>query len=381
MRWLAVLTALGFSSFSLTLASLPSWAVRGGASSASAGLVTTVMLGCTIGAQTLVPLLQRRLGTSMLLALGLIALGAPAPLYLVSQQLGWLVATSAVRGVGFGILTVIGALLATSLAPPSRRGEAIGIYGLGIAVPNLAAVPLGTALLSAGHFGVVAILAACPVLAVPLCRHFAGTMPAPPSQHAAADASAGVGAALRSAALPSFVLLLVTLSGGGLLTFLPIARPHGPVATIALLLMGVSGGVSRWGAGSMHDRTGSRALMPVTLVAAALGMALAGVALLGSDHGGPGRVTLLLVGATIFGVGYGGMQNLSQILAFDRAGPEHAVTASTVWNIAFDAGTGIGAYVVGLIAATRLELSGTYLLCATILALALPAATAATRRL
>jgi predicted MPP superfamily phosphohydrolase len=46
---------------------------------------------------------------------------------------------------------VLGALLAAAVAPPERRGEAIGLYGLAIAVPNLIAVPAGVALVLAGH--------------------------------------------------------------------------------------------------------------------------------------------------------------------------------------------------------------------------------------
>lgn len=383
MRRLAVVAALGFSSFFLTLASLPAWTVREGADPATAGLLTAVMLSCTIVTQMVLPLLQRRSGTPGLLLAGLIALGAPSPLYLVDHRLGWLVAVSAVRGVGFGILTVLGALISTTVAPKSRRGEAIGIYGLSIAIPNLVAVPAGTALTAVGHFDVVAVLAACPLLAAPLVRHFDTTAPRARRERRERPSGgrADVVAAVGSAALPSFVLLLVTLAGGGLLTFLPIAKPHGSIATIALLVMGVGASLSRWWAGTLHDRTGSRALMPGSLVAAAIGMALAGLALFGSGTGGggTGRVAALLIGAAVFGIGYGAVQNISQVVTFDRAGPQHALTASSVWNVAFDGGTGLGAYAVGLVAATRLELPGTYVLCAVVLALALPVAIASAR--
>lgn len=378
MRRLAVVTALGFSSFFLTLASLPAWTVREGASRDSAGLLTAVMLGCTILTQMVLPTLQRRFGTTALLLAGLVALGAPAPLYLLSHQLGWLLAVSAVRGIGFGILTVLGALLATAVAPPTRRGEAIGIYGLSIALPNLVAVPAGTALTASGDFTLVAILAACPLLAAPFVRLLGAAAPPVPAGHDRGEVAVAFGAAV----LPSSVLFLVTLAGGGLLTFLPIAKPHGSLATIALLAMGVTASVSRWCAGTIHDRTGTRLLMPGTLVAAALGMALAALALFGTGtgSGGAARVVALMLGAAIFGIGYGGMQNISQVITFDRAGPQHAVTASSVWNMAFDAGTGVGAYAVGLVAATGMELPGTYVLCAVVLALALPVAIASTRR-
>jgi hypothetical protein len=61
----------------------------------------------------------------------------------LSQDLAWLLAVSAVHGRGFAELTVLGATMAEGVAPPSRRGEAMGIYGLAIAAPSLRAVPAG----------------------------------------------------------------------------------------------------------------------------------------------------------------------------------------------------------------------------------------------
>ena len=108
IRRLVVLTLLGFTGFAATLASLPWWAVRGGASAAAAGLVTTVMLGVTVVVQFLVPAVERRIGTGRTLAIGVLALGAPSPLYLLSTNLVPMLAVSAVRGIGFGVLTVMG---------------------------------------------------------------------------------------------------------------------------------------------------------------------------------------------------------------------------------------------------------------------------------
>ncbi|HSU08262.1 MAG TPA: hypothetical protein VLK57_03595, partial [Pseudonocardia sp.] len=105
IRQLVVLTLLGFTGFAATLASLPWWAVHRGASPTAAGLVTTVMLGVTVVVQFLVPAVERRLGTGRTLAIGVFALGAPSPLYLVSTDLAPMLVVSAVRGVGFGVLT------------------------------------------------------------------------------------------------------------------------------------------------------------------------------------------------------------------------------------------------------------------------------------
>src|SRR4051794_7581431 len=57
MRSLVGATALGFASYCLTLASLPAYAVQGGASVSTAGVVTAVLLVVTIAVQAAVPAL------------------------------------------------------------------------------------------------------------------------------------------------------------------------------------------------------------------------------------------------------------------------------------------------------------------------------------
>ncbi len=366
MRALVGLTVLGFASYSLTLASLPAYAVAGGARESTAGIVTAVLLVVTIAVQSVVPVLTARFGQARVLVLGLIALGAPAPLYAVDDGLLWLSALSAVRGVGFAVLTVLGATLAAQAAPAERRGEAIGIYGLAIAIPNLAAVPAGVALILDGHSGWLAWLAASPLLGVLLVPALVRALP---PQEVRGPAGAGRVAA-RAALVPSVVLFVVTFAGGGLVTFLPIERPDGAVATAALLLFGVTGAMTRWRAGLLADRLGgSRRLLPLALCLSAVGLALVAAGLVGGN-------AWVLVGAAVFGAGFGAVQNLTLLAAFTRAGEGGATSASAMWNASFDAGTAAGALGLGLLAA-MIGLTSTYVLVAVLLAVLLPLAVAA----
>jgi predicted MFS family arabinose efflux permease len=370
---LVVVAFLAFSSFCLTLASLPTWAARGGATAATAGTPTAVLLAATILVQPLVPLLERRTGTRTLLAAGLVALGAVTPLYLVGDGLGWLVAVSAVRGVGFAILTVVGATLTARIAPPGRLGAVIGAYGLGLAVPNVAAVPAGAALVLAGRFDVVAWLAVSPLLALPLLGPLGRAGAVEPRDRPRGRAFTAV----RAAGPPSAVLIVVTVAGGSLVTYLPIARPHGSLVPVALFVFGAASATCRWGAGLLADRVGTRLLLPASLAAGAAGMA--GVAA-GLAAGGTGTYVLVLAGVMCFGLGYGAAQNLTLIVAFGRAGRAGTGAASAVWNTAFDAGTGIGAYATGAAASVTGGFAWTYAGCAVLIALLLPVAVASARR-
>ncbi len=315
-----------------------------GASAGAAGLVTTVMLASTVGTQTAVPAVMQRLGLVRVLAAGLVLLGAPGALYLVSERFWWVLVISVLRGFGFAVITVLMPLVAGRLVPPARRGEAIGVYGLAIAIPNLVAVPLGVALTAAGHFRWVAVLSLAPLLALPMLRALTGSMLPVDAVAAAAAGPRDNGSALRALAGTVLVLMVVTLSGGGVLTFLPVDRPDGSLATIALLTFGGTGALARWRAGALSDRWGTRLLLPSAVLVAALGMGVlaSGLALELS--------AVVVLGAAVLGVGYGSVQNVSLLVAFDRAGPANQTTASAAWNAAFDAGTAVGALVVGLVA-------------------------------
>jgi predicted MFS family arabinose efflux permease len=373
VRSLFAVNALGFLSYSLLLSALPAHAADTGAGLTAAGSVTTVFLVVTVLVQGLVPALVRRWGVGAVLAGGLVALGLPAPLYLAGDDVRWLVAVSAVRGIGFAVLTVLGSTIAAQAVPPGRRGESIGIYGLAVALPTLAGVPGGTALTLAGHFSWVAWTAAGTLLALGFVPGLVRALGSPPDD----AAPGGSRAAVWAAAAPSLVLLVVTLAGGGLVTFLPIERPDGSLAAVALLAFGLSTAVCRWQAGVLVDRLGARVLLPATLTSGVVGMLLVA---LGLRTGGTSGAGAVLAGVLALGVAYGAVQNLTLVIALARAGEGQASTVSAVWNACYDSGTAIGALAVGAVAA-ELGLPFTYVLVAVCLALVLPLAVTLPRAL
>src|SRR3954466_12700986 len=107
MQALIGVTVLGFASFCLTLASLPVYAVAGGASVRTAGVVTTGFLGATIAVQLTVAAATAPFRLGPVLVAGLLAMGLPAPFYVLGDDVAWIAVLSAVRGVGFAVLTVL----------------------------------------------------------------------------------------------------------------------------------------------------------------------------------------------------------------------------------------------------------------------------------
>jgi len=380
MGALVWLTGAGFGGFIALLSVAPLWVARGGAGEAGAGLVTGVLLLLTILTQPFVPWLLDRYGHGLVLAAGLAFLGLPAPLYGLSDQLLPVLAVSAVRGIGFGILTVTGSAVVAELVPRARRGEAVGLYGLGVALPNLVILPASVAVAESVGFGWVFALGAMSLLGIPAALRLGAVLrrgPGGPREHGEPGDRGERAPArhhrapmprkvLARVALPAVVLFVVTLSGGGIMTFLPQAVTSASLASSGLLVIGAVAALSRWWIGRVGDRTGADRLMAPLLALTAVGLVLTALSV-GDDE----RPWLLLVSMGVVGFGYGALQNVTLVCAFAQVGPRHYGSASAVWNIGFDSGTGLGSVMLGLVAGAASFSTG-YLVSAAVVAACIP---------
>src|SRR5699024_9408388 len=121
MPLLLTATFLGFAGFAVLMPAAPLWAVRGGAGEGAAGLVNGAVLLVTVLAHMFVPgALLRFVGVPVLGA-AVVLLGAPALAMAAIDDVWAMLALSAVRGIGFGILAVAGSAAVAELVEPARR--------------------------------------------------------------------------------------------------------------------------------------------------------------------------------------------------------------------------------------------------------------------
>ena len=153
MPWLLGSAMLWFAGFALLVSVAPLWVIRGGSDDLGAGLVTGVMMACTVLAQLSMHHVLAGLGWRWTLVLGAGLLGLPALGHLATNRLGPVIALAALRGLGFGIVTVCGATAVASFVEPARRGRALGALGLAIAAPQFILVPVAPWLAERAGFG------------------------------------------------------------------------------------------------------------------------------------------------------------------------------------------------------------------------------------
>ncbi|HSP60477.1 MAG TPA: MFS transporter [Ornithinimicrobium sp.] len=351
MLALAVVAFTGFSGYAVLLPVAPLWVVESGSDSAGAGLVNFVLLGSTVATQFAVPGAIGRWGWGPVLGGGLLLLGLPSVLHLLTGDLLVTLLLSAVRGVGFGVLTVAGSAAAVLLVDRRRRGAAVGAYSLSLSVPNVLLMPLGGWVSQAVGFAPAFWVGALPLVGVPAAVVLARSLPRrsthDPRHREVPGAPAGPTTYLALLP-PTFVLLAVTLAGGAVITFAPqlVAVPW--LGASGLFAMGLATSLTRWRIGGLSDRVPiDRLVWPFVLLAA---VALGAVALLVREPVPPARVLPWVVACGLVGVAYGALQNLTMLQAFAAAGPRRVGAASAVWNAGFDTGTATGALLVGWVA-------------------------------
>ncbi|UBU11632.1 MFS transporter [Nonomuraea gerenzanensis] len=330
MNLMMAASTAGLLGFYLLFSSVPLYAATGGAGGLGAGAVTGAMMLATVVAELAVPWLLSRLGYRAVLGLGLVLLGLPALALPVSAAVGWVVAVSVLRGAGLGILVVAGTALTAELVPEERRGEGLGLYGVAVGVPSVLGLPVGLWASEALGFGpVFAVAGLVPLAGLAAVPGLPGKRPTAAKRAGGEDGGGGLaGLALLFAA--------VTTATGVLVTFLPLAGTP-ELASAALLVQSLATPAARWWAGRHGDRHGSAGLLAPGVLACAAGVALQ------AWTDGPVAV---VAGMALFGAGFGVVQNATLALMFERGG---AARVSALWNLAYDAGMGVGAMGFGLV--------------------------------
>lgn len=330
-----MLTAMG--SFYLLLSAIPAHAAALGGASA-AGLSTGALMATTIIGELIAPRVIVKVGRRRALAAALLTMALPC-LATFSISLALLLATCAARGFGLGILLVAASGLAAQLAPPVRRTEALGAFGVASAIPAIVAVPLGPYSLATlgpgGTAGIAAAFAVAASLTVALLPESS------PASHDAGHASSFP--PLHATVWPITALALGAVVVGAAITFLPLAHPELDQATImiALLLQALFAACARWAAGRPIDRHGPRAAL-----IAATGLSIAGLLCLAA----PGAFAVMM-GMAMSGIAFGVAQSASLCRLLAQAKPAQADAVGALWNGAYDAGLGVGGLALGGLAA------------------------------
>lgn len=346
-----VAVAAAFAAWALLLPVVPTAVIDAHQPASLAGLSTGVFMLATVITQIFTPKALKTLGYRWVMAISSLLLGIPALGYMIGMEAAPLLTVSAIRGIGFGALSVAEAAIIAELVPLRLLGSATGIFGVVVGLAQMVALPSGLALVQAIGYDAVYVLATA-IGAVSLVACLA--IPTIPTPEPETETTQSVRVPMWHLALvPALALMFVTTAYGAITNFLPVSmRELDPVSGAALagVMLGAvnfAAMISRYVAGRIMDRRGypGSVLIPFQITAA-IGVALVALILTMQLP-----AWTMLIAALFYGAGFGGVQNEALTLLFYRL-PRHKTSeASAIWNIGFDGGTGLGSTFYGMLVA------------------------------
>lgn len=247
-----------------------------------------------------------------------------------------------VQGIGWGFSTTASGTIATDIIPAKRRGEGMGYYGLSGNIAMAFGPALGLTLvgkidfpqlfLICGGLGLAAFLSAISIKYKKAERLPEIQSPAPKKWDLYE----------KSALLPSILLFFITVTFGGIATFLPLYTVQKNIPGIQwyFLLYALSLMLTRTFAGQLYDRKGHKAVfIPGTVL---IFIAMLFLSWLPNS-------LILYCAAIIYGLGFGIVQPGLQAWAVEKAANHRKGMANATFFSFFDLGIGCGAMLFGQI--------------------------------
>ncbi|EWG11121.1 MFS transporter [Cytobacillus firmus] len=244
-----------------------------------------------------------------------------------------------IQGFGWGFSTTASGTIATDLIPAKRRGEGMGYFGLSGNIALAFGPTLGLALAGVISFKLLFLICAllglaALVLSSRISYKQAEKQTVPLKRWDIYE---------KSALRPSFLLFFITVTFGGIASFLPIYSAQKGIGGIHwyFLLFAIALMISRTFAGRLYDQRGHQAvfLPGAVLILAAMFL----LAWLPSSM-------IMYIAAIFYGLGFGSVQPALQAWSVKEAPVNRRGMANATFFSFFDLGVGIGAIVFGQIA-------------------------------
>ncbi len=326
-----------FTGFQMLMPTLPKYVAALGGNSLVVGLTIGIF---TISAVLVRPWLGRemdRRGRRGIYLLGLLIFVLAVLAYSLATSILILLFLRLIHGAGWGGSTTAGGTMVTDVLPPQRRAEGMGYYGLFSNLAMAIAPALGLVLLEQAGFKILFLTSAALALAAALV---VSRVKVPP-----VASQGGPPPALFEprAWHPSLIAFFMTISYGGVVTFLTLYAAERNITNIGLFFTfyAVALMLIRPFAGMVADRRGPALVVVPGLLATALATLL--LSLAGNFH-------VFLIAGVLYGLGFGSVQPTLQAMAVAGVAPNRRGAANGTFFSAFDLGIGLGSTLLGAVA-------------------------------
>ena len=337
-----IVSFLMFLSMYMLLPTLPLYAQTIGGNETVAGTIVGVFTFSAVLVRPWFGYLLDRRGRKIILIIGAGISLVSALAYNLAFSILALLALRVVHGIGWGASTTATATMASDVIPAVRRAEGMGYYGIAATLAMSLGPALGLYLVKYSSYSVLFTSAAL-LASLGLAGSFFINYETPLKNQEQKELKPVKGVIIEKTAIaPALVLFFITLTYGGIVTFLPSYADHKGVENIglfftvyALVLL-----LSRPIIGKLADRYGVRKFL-VT------GILLITLALLFLSNAS--SLPMFLLVAILYGLGFGTVQPILNALVISLSPPERRGSANATFAVAMDLGIGVGAVALGFL--------------------------------
>lgn len=330
-----------FLGFQMTLPTLPLFVKELGGSDQSIGWIVGIFTFSALIFRPFAGQLLETKGRQFVYMFGLAVFVITVGSFAVVTTIAFLLVMRLLQGIGFGFASTATGTIATDLIPPKRRGEGMGYFGLSGNLALAFGPALGLTLVDVITFPQLFLVAAGSAFVALLLS----TIVRYKKVEESPDKSTTVKFDIfeKTAIKPSVLLFFITFTFGGIASFLPLYAAEKSIEGIELyfLVYAIFLMISRTFAGRIYDQKGHVYVFPPGVIFIFIAMLL--LAWLPS-------ITVLLITAAIYGLGFGSVQPALQAWAVDEAAANRKGMANATFFSFFDLGIGIGAIIFGWIA-------------------------------
>jgi len=332
-----ILTSLStfmlFASFYFLLITLPIYIEKIGGTESEIGLILGFF---TISAVALRPFIGQgvdRHGRKIILVSGIVVFLLSMLLYDYTRNVTSLLFLRVVQGIGWGAATTSATTLIADIAPPSRRGEAMGVFGMASNVAMAIGPALSIVLLQAYGFSILfSICAGIALVSLLLALWISETTVEHPRTPLFS----------REAIFPSALMFTVSLTYGSIVSFLSLfAQKQGitnpgiffSVFAVTLILV-------RGPAGKLSDIKGRKYVIIPGMILITSSLLVLSTA---------STLYVFLLAALLYGLGFGLFHPSLMAFLVDRVSEKGLGAAMGTFTAAFDLGIGMGSIGLGLV--------------------------------
>lgn len=330
-----------FLGFQMTLPTIPLFVKELGGSDQLIGIITGIF---TFSALLLRPYAGHALeskGRQFVYMVGLAIFVLSVGSYAFIASIVLLFIMRMVQGVGWGFSTTAGGTIATDIIPPKRRGEGMGYFGLSGNLALAFGPSLGLTLAGAISFSQLFLI--CAVIG--LISFLLSSRIRYKQVEQSPDKTITVKFDIfeKTALQPSVLLFFITVTFGGIASFLPLyaAQKHIDGIELYFLVYALFLMISRMFAGKIYDKKGHEyVFLPGTVLIFVAMILLSWLP----------NLTTMLIAAGMYGLGFGSVQPALQAWSVDKAPNNRKGMANATFFSFFDLGVGLGAMIFGQLA-------------------------------